>query len=165
MEATDLVGLKIHLASKKHIIKVTQADSALNVKTVDTSVLKNEFKKKPMENTINVSGQFSSPENGNFCCEICNVELTSQVQLNVHLAGKKHNKKAVQEAAQQRLALEKGKKLDNKSQKLNENKLDLHKENVDHLNQEEEKSFKCIFCGETGTKYLGFFSSSSLKTR
>jgi redox-regulated HSP33 family molecular chaperone len=49
---------------------------------------------------------------------------------------------------------------------VNENKLSLGKENVDHqLNQEEEESFKCIFCGETGTKYLGFFSSSSLKTR
>ena len=35
----------------------------------------------------------------NFCCEICNVEATSQGQLDVHLAGKKHFKKAVQEAA------------------------------------------------------------------
>ena len=33
---------------------------------------------------------------------------------------------------------------------MNENKLSLGKENVDHqLNQEEEESFKCIFCGET----------------
>ena len=32
---------------------------------------------------------------------------------------------------------------------MNENKLDLDKENVDQLNQEEEKGFKCIFCGET----------------
>ena len=35
----------------------------------------------------------------NFRCEICNVEATSQGQLDVHLAGKKHFKKAVQEAA------------------------------------------------------------------
>ena len=35
----------------------------------------------------------------NFCCEICNVEATSQGQLDVHLAGKKHVKKAVQVAA------------------------------------------------------------------
>ena len=68
---------------------------------------------------------------------------------HTNLAGKKHNKKAVQEAAQQRLALDKGQKIDNKSQKVNENMLDLDKENVDQLNQEEEKSFKCIFCGET----------------
>ena len=88
MDATDQVGLKIHLASKKHIMKIAQADSAVNVNTVNISVLKNEFKKKPMENTINVSGQFSAPENGNFRCEICNVELTSQVQLDVHLGAK-----------------------------------------------------------------------------
>ena len=75
-----------------------------------------------------------------------------------NLAGKKHTKKAVQEAAQQRLALDKGQKIDNKSQKVNENKLDLDKENVDQqLNQEEEKSFKCIFCGESGAKYFGVF--------
>ena len=66
-----------------------------------------------------------------------------------NLAGKKHTKKAVQEAAQQKLALDKGQKIDNKSQKVNENKLDLDKENVDQLNQEEENRFKCIFCGET----------------
>ena len=76
MDASDQVGLKIHLASKKHVMKLTQTDSA---------VLKSEFVKKPMENTINVSNQFSAPENGNFRCDICNVELTSQVQLDVHL--------------------------------------------------------------------------------
>ena len=72
---------------------------------------------------------------------------------HTNLAGKKHNKRAVQEAAQQRLALDKGQKIDNKSQKVNENKLDLDKENVDQLNQEEEKGFKCIFCGETVGKH------------
>ena len=65
-------------------MKVAQADSAVNVNTMGISILKNEFVKKPMENTINVSGQFSAPQNGNFRCEICNVELTSQVQLDVH---------------------------------------------------------------------------------
>ena len=76
MDASDQVGLKIHLASKKHVMKLAQTDSA---------VLKKEFVNKPMENTINVSNQFSAPENGNFRCDICNVELTSQVQLDVHL--------------------------------------------------------------------------------
>ena len=85
MDASDQVGLKIHLASKKHIMKLAQADSALNVSTVDISILKKEFVKKPMENTINVRGQFSASENGNFRCHICDVELTSQVQLDVHL--------------------------------------------------------------------------------
>ena len=71
-----------------------------------------------------------------------------------NLAGKKHTKKAVQEAAQQKLALDKGQKINNKSQKVNENKLDLDKENVDHqLNQEEKKSSKCIFCGEIVGKH------------
>ena len=71
-----------------------------------------------------------------------------------NLAGKKHTKKAVQEAAQQKLALDKGQKIDNKSHKVNENKLDLDKENVDHqLNQEEKKSSKCIFCGEIVGKH------------
>ena len=88
MEAADQVGLKIHLASKKHFMKVAQTDSAVNVNPVDISILKKESKKKPIENTINVSGQFSAPENGNFRCEICNVELTSQVQLDVHLGAK-----------------------------------------------------------------------------
>ena len=36
---------------------------------------------------------------------------------------------------------------------MNKNKLDLEKENVDQLNQEEEKNFKCIFCGETVGKH------------
>ena len=88
MGASDQIGLKIHLASKKHIMKVAQADSAVNVNTTDISILKNDIKKKPIENTINVSGQFSAPENGNFRCEICNVELTSQIQVDVHLGAK-----------------------------------------------------------------------------
>ena len=88
MDASDQVGLKIHLASKKHIMKAAQADSTVNVNSVNISILKNEFVKKPMENTINVSSQFSAPENGNFRCEICNVELTSQIQVDVHLGAK-----------------------------------------------------------------------------
>ena len=43
--------------------------------------------------------EISKATKRNFCCEICNVEATSQGQLDVHLAGKKHFKKAVQEAA------------------------------------------------------------------
>ena len=69
-------------------MKVAQADSAVNVNTMGISILKNDIKKKTMENTKNVSGQFSAPENGNFRCEICNVELTSQVQVDVHLGAK-----------------------------------------------------------------------------
>ena len=88
MDATDQVGHKIHLASKKHIMKVAQADSAVNVNTMGISILKNDIKKKTMEITKNVSGQFSAPENGNFRCEICNVELTSQIQVDVHLGAK-----------------------------------------------------------------------------
>ena len=103
MEAIDQVGLKIHLASKKHIMKVAQADSAVNVNRVDISILKNEFVKRPMEKSENVCGLESNNKNGNFRCEICNIEATAQGQLDVHLAGKKHLKKAVQEAAQQRI--------------------------------------------------------------
>ena len=34
---------------------------------------------------------------GNFRCEICNIAVTDQGGLDMHLAGKKHIKKAVQE--------------------------------------------------------------------
>ena len=139
VEATDQGSLVEHFAGKKHIKKVPArlfTDShGDNLKLHDEKVYES---KKP-----------DSSGNGNFCCDICNVELTSQIQLDIHRAGKKHNKKAVQEAAQQRLALDKGQKIDNESQKVNENKLDLDKENVDQLNQKGIKSFKCIFCGET----------------
>ena len=37
--------------------------------------------------------------NGNFRCEICNVEATYQGGLDKHFAGKKHFKKTIQEAA------------------------------------------------------------------
>ena len=36
--------------------------------------------------------EISKATKRNFCCEICNVEATSQGQLDVHLAGKKHFK-------------------------------------------------------------------------
>ena len=62
MEATDQVGLKIHLAGKKHIMKVAQADSVVNVNPVDISAPKNEFKKKTMEKSENVCGQFAAPD-------------------------------------------------------------------------------------------------------
>ena len=40
---------------------------------------------------------------GNFCCDMCNLQATDQRGLDLHLVGKNHYKKAVQEAAQQRL--------------------------------------------------------------
>ena len=62
MEATDQVGLKIHLASKKHITKLAQADSAVNVNPVDISAPKNEFKKKTIEKSEKIFGQLAAPD-------------------------------------------------------------------------------------------------------
>ena len=62
MEATDQVGLKIHLAGKKHIMKLAQADSVVNVNPVDTSVLKNEFVNKTMEKSQNICDQSAAPD-------------------------------------------------------------------------------------------------------
>ena len=62
MEATDQVGLKIHLAGKKHIMKVAQADSVVNGNPVDISVLKKESQKNPIQNTENICGQSAAPD-------------------------------------------------------------------------------------------------------
>ena len=62
MEATDQVGLKIHLAGKKHIMKLAQADSVVNVNPVDISVLEKESKKNSMEKSENVFGQLAAPD-------------------------------------------------------------------------------------------------------
>ena len=96
---------------------------AVNVNTVDTSVLKNEFVNKTMEKSENICGQSAAkesdekmnendtdldkqhkkklevskaPTSGNFRCEICNVEATDQIGLKIHLAGKKHIMKVAQ---------------------------------------------------------------------
>ena len=59
MEATDQVGLKIHLAGKKHIMKLAQADSVGSVNPADISILKKESKKNLTED---VCGQLAASD-------------------------------------------------------------------------------------------------------
>ena len=97
VETSDQGQLDRHLAGKKHFKKSVTDKAKESDKKVNENMLDlNKQHKKKLE-------ILSKATNGNFRCEICNINTTAQGQLDIHLVGKKHFKKAVQEAAQKRI--------------------------------------------------------------